>query len=315
MSTNAENRIKGVLAPVVTPFNADLTINEQAFVEQCKWLIENDVGLAVFGTNSEASSLSMPERKKLLQLLIEAGIPKQRLMPGTGCCSIPETVALTKHALALGVNAVLMLPPFYYKSVSDDGIVQYFSKVIDDVGSDELRVYLYHFPATSQVPISLRVVEKLLAKYPRVVAGIKDSSGDWEGTRSYISNFSAQGFDVFPGTEMLLRRAILEGGAGCISATANVNPNALAALYLECVAGGGETADEDARRVRSVFQAYPLIAAMKRVIAGARANPNWSIVRPPLVSLSNSDYDRLGAQLLEAGFEGNELCALPGVTA
>lgn len=293
----------GVFAPVVTPFQADLCVNTPAFVEHCRGLVACDLGLAVFGTNSEANSLALSERKGLLEALVEAGIPAHRMMPGTGCCSMPETISLTQHALSLGVSGVLMLPPFYYKNVSDEGLVAYFSRVIDRVNDDRLRVYLYNFPAMSQVPISLGVVQALLRRYPTQVAGMKDSSGDWESTRGYIEHFARDGFEVFAGTEMLLRDTVLAGGAGCISATANVNPRALADLYVACVRGGGEKENDAARNVRTVFQGYPLIAAMKQVIADARAEPDWSIVRPPLLPLTAGQGKALSAQLSAIGFD------------
>jgi 4-hydroxy-tetrahydrodipicolinate synthase len=312
MTPISDNRIKGVLAPVVTPFHKDLGVDKRAFVRQCRWLIANDVGLAVFGTNSEATSLSSGERQILLEALVEDGIPVARLMPGTGCCSMPETVSLVKHALTLGIRATLMLPPFYYKNVADDGLVDYFSRVIDGANDDRLRVYLYNFPSMSQVPISRDVVEALLRRYPGIVLGIKDSSGDWESTNGYISSFSKDGFDVFAGTEMLMRDTVRAGGAGCISATANVNPRALADLYDASAKGEGEKEDQAARKVRTVFQAYPMIPAMKRVIADSRSEPDWSLVRPPLMVLSEARCEQLKAQLsaIEFGRELNDLAAV-----
>ncbi|WZB73701.1 dihydrodipicolinate synthase family protein [Achromobacter insuavis] len=181
--------------------------------------------------------------------------------------------------------------------------MDYFSTVIDRVNDDRLRVYLYNFPAMSQVPLGLKVVEALLRRFPRQVAGMKDSSGEWDSTRGYISNFASEGFEVFAGTEMLLRDTVLAGGAGCISATANVNPRALADLYVACVRGGGEAENAAARNVRAIFQAYPLIAAMKRVIADARPVLDWSLVRPPLLPLTRAQGDRLAAALSAIGFD------------
>ncbi len=126
-----------------------------------------------------------------------------KLMPGTGCCSLPDSIALTKHAVGLGCPGVLMLPPFYYKATSDEGLFRYFANVIERVGDERLRIYLYHIPPISQVPISLNLIEKLISEFPGIVVGIKDSSGDWEHTRQVIDRFAPAGFRVFPGSEKL----------------------------------------------------------------------------------------------------------------
>jgi 4-hydroxy-tetrahydrodipicolinate synthase len=170
--------MSGVLAPVVTPFRRDLLPDGKRLVRHCRWLLERHCGLAVFGTNSEANSLSVEERIVLLDLLLEAGLDPKRMMPGTGCCSIPDTVRLTSHALKGGVGGVLMLPPFYYKGVSDEGLFRSFARVIDRVGDDRLRIYLYHFPQMSAVPISIDLVGRLRDAFPGIVVGMKDSSGD-----------------------------------------------------------------------------------------------------------------------------------------
>ena len=163
-------RARGVLAPVVTPFTADLRPDPARFVGHCRWLLEQDVGLAVFGTNSEANSLTVPEKLALLDALADAGLSRERMMPGTGCCAFPDTVELTRRAVQLGCAGVLMLPPFYYKGVSDDGLFASFAEVIERVGDAKLRIYLYHIPPVSQCPISLALIERLLARYPGIIA-------------------------------------------------------------------------------------------------------------------------------------------------
>ncbi len=171
----ASERIRGVLAPVVTPFNADLAPDSQRFIAHCKWLLSQNCGLAVFGTNSEANSLSLEERLNLLDELVAAGVDPSRMMPGIGCCSIVETVALTAHAVRHGCAGVLMLPPFYYKDVSEEGLYRYFSEVVQRVGDARLKIYLYHIPPVAVVGITTGLVERLLAAYPNAIAGMKDS--------------------------------------------------------------------------------------------------------------------------------------------
>jgi 4-hydroxy-tetrahydrodipicolinate synthase len=186
-------RIRGVLAPLVTPFKDDLSPDTERFIAHCRWLLSQNCGLAVFGTNSEANSLSMEERAMLLDELVAAGINASRMMPGTGCCSIVETVKLTAQAVEHGCAGVLMLPPFYYKDVSEEGLYRYFSEVVQRVGDARLKIYLYHIPPVAVVGITTGLVERLLAAYPNAIAGMKDSSGDWSNTKMFLDAFVRAG--------------------------------------------------------------------------------------------------------------------------
>src|SRR5436853_4892655 len=191
-------RLSGVLAPVLTPFRSDLSPDAARFVRHCRWLLaQGCAGLAVFGTTSEANSLSVEEREALLEQLLGEGIEAGRLLPGTGCCAISDTVRLTRAAVRAGCAGVLMLPPFYYKGVSDEGLFRAFAEVIERVGDARLRVYLYHIPPVAQVGFSGNLIGRLLAAYPRAIAGMKDSSGDWSNTKAMLDAFAARGFDVF----------------------------------------------------------------------------------------------------------------------
>src|SRR5881296_1487864 len=233
-------RIRGVLVPVVTPFKADLSPDRDRFIRHCQWLLSQNCGLAAFGTTSEANSLSAKERKNLLDALVGTGIDPSRMMPGTGCCSIIETVDLTAHAIQHGCAGVLMLPPFYYKNVSEDGLYRYFSEVVQRVGDTRLKIYLYHIPPVAIVGITTKLVERLLKAYPSAIAGMKDSSGDWNNTKTFLDAFAETarpartGFDVFVGSESFLLANMRNGGVGTISATANVNPAAIHKLYKKC---------------------------------------------------------------------------------
>jgi 4-hydroxy-tetrahydrodipicolinate synthase len=300
-------RIAGVLSPVVTPFAADYAPDPERFARHCKWLLGNGVGLAVFGTNSEANSLAVPERIDLLDQLVAAGVDPARMMPGTGTCALTDTVRLTAHAVKLGCAGVLMLPPFYYKGVSDEGLYRSYSEVIQRVGDARLRVYLYHIPPVAQVPISLALIERLLRDYPGVVAGIKDSSGDWANTRAMLDRFAPQGFDVFAGSEVFLLATLRHGGRGCISATANVNPAAIDAVYRQWQGTDADAMQAGLDRVRAIFQKHPMIAALKAAVAHWSGDARWRTVRPPLVELTAAQADTLVAELEAAGF------AMPGL--
>ncbi|WP_342642647.1 dihydrodipicolinate synthase family protein [Rhodoligotrophos ferricapiens] len=292
--------IRGVLAPVVTPFRADLAPDRERLIAHCRWLIAQDCGLALFGTNSEANSQSVDERMQLLDGVVEAGLPTARMMPGTGCSAFADTVRLTSHAVRLGCAGVLMLPPFYYKGVSDDGLFAYFSEVIERVGDQRLKVYLYHIPPVAQVGISLALIERLLAAYPATVVGIKDSSGDWANTKAMLDAFPL--FDVFVGSEAFLLANMRAGGVGCISATANVNPAAIVGLFHQW---RSERADADQAALtatRQILQAFPMIPALKATIAHYSGDETWRNVRPPLVALSPEQRASLQGKLAEIGF-------------
>ena len=299
--------VRGVLAPVVTPFDAELRPDAGRLARHCRWLVSQDVGLAVFGTNSEANSMSVAEKLALLDALVEAGLPPARMMPGTGCCAIPDTVALTRAAVGHGCAGVLMLPPFYYKGVSDDGLFASYSEVIERVADARLRVYLYHIPQVSQVPISLALIERLLGRYPGVIAGVKDSSGNWDNTRAMLERFQPRGFDVFAGSETFLLATLRAGGAGCISATANVNPAAIARLASQWQGGDADAQQAALDAVRAAFQKFPMIPAMKAAIAHFCADPPWAAVRPPLVAMDSPQRRELVATLGLLGF------AMPGL--
>jgi 4-hydroxy-tetrahydrodipicolinate synthase len=296
------NRIKGILSPVVTPFKTDLSPDADRLLRHCRWLDSNDVGLAIFGTNSEGNSLSVDEKIDLIDHLAENGISPARMMPGTGACALSDSVRLTQRATTLGCAGVLMLPPFYYKGVSDEGLFRNFAEIIERVGDARLRIYLYNIPPVSQVAISVALIERLLKAYPTVIAGAKDSSGDWENTRAYIENFSANGFDVFPGAETFLLQGLRHGGVGCISATANVNPGPVARL---CATWQGDDADDQQKKlneIRGIFAKYPMIPALKAAIAHYGDDESWITLRPPLVELKNDQSAALIDDLERAGF-------------
>jgi 4-hydroxy-tetrahydrodipicolinate synthase len=335
-------RIRGVLAPVVTPFKPDLSPDPERLIGHCKWLLSQKCGLAMFGTNSEANSMSAEERMTLLDALVGAGVDPARMMPGTGCCSISETVELTAHAVKHGCAGVLMLPPFYYKNISEEGLYRYFSEVVQRVGDPRLKIYLYHIPPVAVVGITPKLVERLLQAYPTAIAGMKDSSGDWNNTKTFLDAFAetarpaptaraASTFDVFVGSESFLLANMRNGGVGTISATANVNPAAIHELYADynrqncsgvCVKGranrkalgtSASTTDLTTLQarlnvVREVFarKSWPsMIAALKQAIAIYGNDPEWARVRPPLVELTTEQARKLAAELEKIEFSIN----------
>lgn len=297
--------IRGLLAPVVTPFRRDLTVDPVRYLGHCRWLLSQGSGLAVFGTNSEANSLTVEERMELLEGLVAAGLDPQRMMPGTGCCALFDSIRLTAHATKLGVAGVLMLPPFYYKGVSDEGLFRSYAEVIERVGDARLRIYLYHIPPVAQVPLGLKLIQRLLQRYPDTIVGIKDSSGDWSNTKAMLDAFP--GFEVFAGSEEFLLANMRAGGVGCISATANINPAAIHRLYEGWRSTYADAAQAALSETRRTVQKYPMIPALKAVIAHHAGDPDWSVVRPPLVALPQEQQAALNAALKTIGF------AMPGL--
>ena len=301
--TTTKNRLRGVIAPVLTPFDETLAPDAPRFVAHCRWLVDQGAALAIFGTNSEAASMSVAERLALTDLLLEAGVPASLLMPGTGASALSDAVELTRHASRAGVAGVLMLPPFYYKNVSDDGVFAYYAEVIERVGSGCAPVYLYHIPQMTQVPITLALIERLLQRYPQVIAGAKDSSGDWSNAKAMIDGYAAGGFDVFPASESFLSRSLPIGGAGCISATVNVNPAAIRRVFDTWRTPEGAKRQAEVDVVRKIFESAPMIPAMKHVVASFAADPRWRTVRPPLVALDPAVGSRVSAELSAVGFD------------
>ena len=213
--------LKGVLAAVLTPMDEDLNPDHQAFAAHCRRLLAAGChGLSVFGTTGEANSLSVDERLAVLEALVESGIPPEKLLPGTGSCALTDTVRLSQAALEAGTAGALVLPPFYYKSVGDDGLFRFFAEVVERVGDDSLRLYLYHIPQMTGVDLGLSLISRLIDAYPGVVVGTKDSSGDRERIMALCREFPD--FSVLAGTETLLLETLRSGGEGCISATVNV---------------------------------------------------------------------------------------------
>ncbi|HEY2538101.1 MAG TPA: dihydrodipicolinate synthase family protein [Stellaceae bacterium] len=295
----------GVLVPVLTPFAASGGPDAGRFIAFCRWLLDQGAnGLAIFGTTSEANSMSPAERMTLLDRLIEAGVPAEKLMPGTGACAVSDAAALVRHALGHGCGGVLMLPPFYYKPVSDDGIFAFVSNVIDKAGSAALRIYLYHIPPVAVVGYSLDLVGRLIKAYPHTVVGLKDSSGDWSNTAALLERYP--GFAVFPGSEVFLLEALRRGGAGCITATGNINVPGIAKLYANWQEPQADALQAEVTTLRKTMQAYPMVPALKRVVAHFHNDPAWSAVRPPLTPLDEAQSSALIADLAKIGFSLGE---------
>jgi 4-hydroxy-tetrahydrodipicolinate synthase len=294
-----EGGFAGVIAPVLTPFGEDGSPDGERFTEHARWLLATGcTALAPFGTTSEANSLGLDERMELLEELVDDGIDPAKLMPGTGTCSLSDTIVLTQHALDLGCGGVLMLPPFYYKGPSEEGLYRYFAEVIEGVGDDKLKVYLYHIPPVAQVGFSLPLIGRLARDFPDTVVGLKDSSGDWSNTAAILAEYPK--LEVFPGSEVFLLDGLKNGAAGCISATCNVSATAIRGVYDSWKTPDAERLQARITAIRKAIQAYPMIPALKALIAHYRGDPGWAKVRAPFVPLPAADAEKAVRTLAEA---------------
>ena len=287
MESRERSGPKGVLAAVLTPMDEDLKPNHQAFAAHCRRLLAAGChGLSVFGTTGEANSLSVNERLAALEGLLDSGVPVETLLPGTGSCALTDTVRLSRAALEAGAAGVLVLPPFYYKGVGDDGLFRFFAEVVERVGDDRLRLYLYHIPQMTGVDLGLPLLSRLIEAYPGVVVGTKDSSGDRERIMTLCREFPE--FSVLAGTETLLLETLRAGGEGCISATVNVTSRLARRVHDAHASGKDDEAEELQERltqVRMSIEAYPVIPALKQLMTRLTGDEQWRNIRPPLSEL------------------------------
>ena len=288
----------GVIAPVVTPFGEDGSPDPDRFIDHGEWLLEDGcTGLAPFGTTSEGNSLGLDERMELLEELVDADISPSQLMPGTGACSVADAIVLAEQAVDLGCGGVLMLPPFYYKNPSEEGLFRFFAEVIEEVGDDRLKVYLYHIPPVAQVGFSLPLIERLRREFPKIVVGLKDSSGDWSNTKAILD--ANPGFEVFPGSEVFLLDGLRNGAAGCISATANISARAIRNVYDNWQGSDADRLQAEITALRKAVQSFPMIPVLKALIAHYREDPVWADVRPPFTELPPEEVERAVKLLAE----------------
>jgi 4-hydroxy-tetrahydrodipicolinate synthase len=300
--------LRGVIAPTLTPFEDDLSIAEDLYISHAKrCLADGCVGLAPFGTTSEALSVGIEERMGMLEKLVASGVPAAKLIPGTGLTNLPDTIRLTRHAVELGCAGAMTLPPFYFKNVADDGLYDYFRRLVEGVADERLRIYLYHIPQVSGVGIPVPLVARLHRDFPGVIVGIKDSSAVWENTSGLLA---IKGLVVYPGSELPLIECLGLGSMGVISATANINAAGIAEVIRLWDAGdkaGAAAKHETVKKFRLAVQGYAPIPVMKRMMALATGDARWANTRPPLLPASVAEGKALAGQL--AGDFGFRLAA------
>ena len=283
----------GINAAVLTAMNADLSIDLDRMAGHCRWLLANGCnGLAVLGTTGEANSLGIRERISVLEGLVARGVPAAAMLPGTGTTAITDTVVLTRKAQELGCRGALLLPPFYYKNPSDEGLLAYFNEVIQRVAGD-IKIYLYNFPQQSAIPFSVEFIGRLLRENPHKVKGIKDSSGNFENSLSYVEAFARDGFEVYAGDNSLLKSLLEKGSAGSITAASNVNCALGAEVYANWNNAAGAAAQDVLSATRKAVISVPLIPALKSLVARNTGDPRWLNIRPPHLKLTAAQESAL----------------------
>jgi 4-hydroxy-tetrahydrodipicolinate synthase len=298
---NAVAPVRGLWCAMLTPLDASGGVDHSLFVAHARSLLAKGVdGVAPFGTTGEGQSFSMAERIAGIESLLAAGIAPERVVAATGCAALPETVALTRHGARAGCAACLVLPPFFWKDATDDGLFAWYAKVIEAVGDPRLRIYLYHIPQVSGTPLSVELVARLAGAFPGVIAGVKDSAGDWSNTEALLARVPQ--LAILVGHEPHLPRLMRAGGAGTICGVGNLYP----ALVRALLSPGVTPADE--QRMATFLEiafGVPFLAGFKAILAEQTRNPGWRSVRPPLLPLADTARQSLLAALPEAGLTGS----------
>jgi len=288
--------IRGVLVPLLTPFNDDMTVATDLYVAHAQRVLEQGcAGLVPFGTTGEALSVGIDERIAAVRALVDAGIDPAKMIPGTGLSNVTDTARLSRACLDMGCAGVMTLPPFYYKGVSEEGLYRHFVQLLEAIGAGA-RIFLYHIPPIAVIGIPVSLAARLHEDFPQQVVGIKDSSGEWDNTRALLG---IDGLIVYPGSELPLVEALELGAPGCISATANLNGGAIAQLiaaYFQGDAARVRELQRDVKRFRLRLQDYAPIPAQKRLLALVTGDERWANVRPPLVGMPEEQ----GRELLNA---------------
>ena len=302
MSQVATKAKHGVYAASITPVDSSGEPDGKRLIEHCNWLMDQGVtGVAPLGTTGEGNSLPLSFRVKVPALFRDAVFSSDKVIFGTGSCSVGDAVAATQAVVDAGFTNALVLPPFYYKNISDDGVFNYFDQLINRVNSDALRVYLYHFPQLSMTPFTVPLIQRLKAAFGPVIAGLKDSSGDFKGTLEFAK--ATDDFDVFPGSEAVLIEGLANGCTGSISATSNASATLTAKTFNANGTPAAADLQELLTAVRLAVAKYPLSPALKQIKAWQSNDDSWRGVLAPNIELNDSQQRDLRNALQALGPE------------
>jgi 4-hydroxy-tetrahydrodipicolinate synthase len=282
---------------MLTPLDANGDVDHRMLAAHAHALLAQGVdGVAPFGTTGEGQSFSLAERRAGVDAMLTAGVSPQRVVAATGCAALPETIELTRHGVAAGCAACLILPPFFWKDSSDDGLFAWYAQVIEAVADPRLRVVLYHIPQVSGTPLSVDLIERLATAFPDTIAGVKDSAGDWTNTQALLER--VPDLAILVGHEPHLPRLLRAGGAGTICGVANVFPGLVRALFSPAV-----TPSDEQRVAAFIDIAFrqPFLPGFKAILAEQTRNPQWRAVRAPLLPLPDNVRQTLLQALRSAG--------------
>lgn len=300
--TKYRDGVCGPWAAALTPLR-DGRIDNEMLAAHCLSLMQNGLsGVVLFGSTGEAASFTVAERRKSMESLREAGVPGERIIVGTGCCATSDTANLTSHAIEHGCAGVIVIPPYFYKPIQEQGLFDAYSRLIESVPTRNLKIYLYNFPDLSGVPITREILQRLCEHYPDQIAGIKDSTGDLDNTLNLVQEFPQ--LRVFTGDDDLLWPVAAAGGAGSITATANIIPHLLAPIW-RAVVDGAEDPPEEHRTASDIWTLildhYPIVEALKECMVRISGDPNWRSVREPMCEIPASERSELIDRISAAG--------------
>ena len=293
MPSSSKNKIKGALAASLTAFKKDLSLDIKLTIKHGQDLLDQGLdGVVFFGTTGEGNSINIQEKKQFIDTLVNGKFENDKVMIGTGSCALPDAIDLTRYSVEAGIYDCLILPPFYYKNPKDEGLFAYFSEIIQKVANEKLKIQIYHFPAVSQIPISHKLIEMLLKEYPENITGIKDSSGDENNMLSMCKNFDD--FDVYAGSETYFLPVLKAGGAGTITATANITAKKCVEVYKAFNENSGivEKLQHELSNERALLQkacsSVGFSSGLKIIMSSLKNDDQWKICRPPFAMANDS---------------------------
>lgn len=308
------HKIKGVFSAALTPINKDYSINSHMFFSHCKWLLSEGVdGLSVFGTTGESNAFNVDEKIKAIEYLKNSKITPDKLIPGTGQCSITDTIKFTKKCSELKVRAVLVLPAFFYKNVTDEGVIEYYKRVIEEVGDNNLHYILYNIPQNTGVPITFEIIDKLTKLYPNNIVGMKDSSGNLDNMLKITKFFNK--FSLFSGSDSLALKVTKHGGAGAITATSNISGRLLSFIInnykKESLIDNFQELQILQEKIRQTLYTHEPISVLKAFMSVKYEKKEWNRVNPPLQKIENPKDHKSVISLMELIKKMNILVSAP----
>ena len=302
MRLMSDNKLpNGLLSATLTPLDNNLNADHGRLIKHINWLLNRGSdGIGLLGTTGEANSFSVNERIQILEAVLDGGIPPGKLLVGTGCCSLTDTVLLSRHAHSKGVGGILLLPPFYYKQINEEGLETYFATLVDRIGENQIQIYLYHFPQLTGISFTTGLVQRLVSKYPENIVGMKDSGGDWVHMEEVLKEI--HGFRLYTGNEKFFLPVLRAGGVGCISATANLTSPEVSAIYQAWKDEGGKKEQVRASALREVLEKYPSIGTLKYLFAKLMGEKDWLNIRPPNIIVSPEEGMIIEQKLIELDY-------------